>query len=170
MSENTPPPDSTYIARLWEYPTLCLAFFGVQFLTEEGRALYEQSGINAEIPASLESGPNEGLLLTRPLMTPEGPVLMQYWRSYEDLDRYARTLPHTKWWKWLVQNKGKGVAFYHEIYPVRAAEAIYEPGTIPVGPAVFCTLEAVRSGEGQSRARQQRFIEAAHATEAPDSD
>jgi hypothetical protein len=66
-------------------------------------------------------------------------------------------MPHTAWWKWLVENKGRGVGFYHEVYQVKAGEAIYESGTTPVGPAVFCSTEAVPSGNGQSRQRQQRF-------------
>jgi len=85
---------------------------------------------------------------------------MQYWRSYADLDRYARAMPHGRWWKWLFQHTGEGLGFYHEIYEVRLAEAIYEPGTTPVGPALFSTPIAVSGGEGRGRERQQRFREA----------
>ena len=62
---------------------------------------------------------------------------MQYWRSYEDLDRWARQLPHMRWWRWLLENAGPDLSFYHEIYQVAAAEAIYEKGCRPVGPALF---------------------------------
>ncbi len=82
--------DSAYIAALWEHPTLCLAFFGIQFLSEEGQRLYDEAGINQEMFEALEKARSEGLLLNRPVMSPEGPVLMQYWRSYEALDRWAR--------------------------------------------------------------------------------
>lgn len=54
-------------------------------------------------------------------------------------------------------HRGKGVGFNHEVYTLRAAEAIYESGTQPVGPATFCRLEAVRSGEGRSRQRLDQF-------------
>ena len=84
--------DGSYLAALWEHPNLCIAFFGVQFLTEEGRRLYAEAGIAEEMAASLAEA--EGLLLNREMMTPEGPVLMQYWRSPGDLDRYARRMPH----------------------------------------------------------------------------
>jgi hypothetical protein len=92
-------------------------------------------------------------------MSPEGPLLLQYWRSYDDLDRWARTQPHSGWWKWLLDNAGEELGFYHEIYQVKTAEAVYEHGTRPVGPALFCSTETVPAGEGRSRQRQQRFAE-----------
>lgn len=152
--------DSAYVAALWEYPNLCVAFFGVQFLSKEGERLYEKSGINEEMFAALEQARGEGLLLNRPLMSPEGPVLVQYWRSYDDLDRWARKQPHSRWWRWLLEHVGKGVGFYHEIYQAKAAEAIYEEGTHPVGPALFSSIHRVKGGEGRSRERQRQFMQA----------
>jgi hypothetical protein len=156
--------DNAYIAALWEHPSLCVALFGVQFLTEEGQRLYEEAGINQEMFPALEAARAEGLLLNRPLMSPEGPLLMQYWRSYEDLDRWARKQPHSRWWRWLLEHTGKGVGFYHEIYQAKAAEAIYEQGTRSVGPALFSSIRRVKAGEGHSRERQRQFTE---ATERP---
>ena len=83
------------------------------------------------------------LLLNRFVMSPEGPLLLQYWRSYDALDTWARTQPHSSWWRWLLDNAGENLGFYHEIYQARTAEAIYEHGTQPVGPAQFCTTEVV---------------------------
>jgi Domain of unknown function (DUF4188) len=155
-----PPNDSAYVAALWEHPTLCVAFFGVQFLNDESRRRYEESGIEREMADALEAARGAGLLLNRPLMSPEGPVLMQYWESYEALDRWARRQPHSAWWRWLMEHDGS-VGFYHEIYQAKAAEAIFERGTRPVGPALFSSLERVKAGEGHSRVRQQHFLEAA---------
>ncbi len=154
-----PGPNDTYIAALWEHPALCVSFFGAQFDTEAGQRLYEESGIQAEVESALAAAHAEGLLHARPLISPEGPLLMLYWCSYEALDRWARKMPHTHWWRWLVENAGKGVGFYHEIYQVKSAEAIYERGPAPVGPALFCSTEVVRTGEGRSKERQQRFTE-----------
>ena len=141
---STPPPDAAtsaaplggyddaYVAHLWEHPHLCLALFGVQFLTPEGQRSYEGSGINEEMFPALGAAQAAGLLLlNRVLTTEEGPVLMQYWCSYEDLDRWARQLPHMRWWRWLLENAGPDLSFYHEIYQVAAAEAIYERGADP---------------------------------------
>jgi hypothetical protein len=162
-----PPSDRTYMAALWEHPNLCVSFFGAQYHSGEGQRLYEEAGIQAEVEAALAAAHSEGLLLARPLMSPEGPIVMLYWRSYEALDGWARRLPHTGWWKWLVENAGRGVGFYHEIYQVKTAEAIYERGTAAVGPALFCSTEPVQAGEGRSRQRQQRFAEASATADRP---
>lgn len=154
------PDGMSYIAALWECPSLCVSIFGVQFHTEEGQALYESEGMQEQVFAAMEEAKNDGLLLNRSLGSPEGPILLQYWRSYEDLDRWARKQPHSKWWAWLMENAGKGVGFYHEIYQVRTAEAIYEAGTTPVGPALFTSVQPVERGKGRSRERQQQFAQA----------
>lgn len=160
--------DSAYIAHLWEVPQLCLAIFGVQFLTPEGNRLYETSGITEEMTPSLGAAQAEGLLLlNRQVMSEEGPLLLQYWRSYADLDGWARRLPHMRWWRWLVENAGPDVSFYHEIYQMNAAEAIYERGCQPVGPAMFVSTSNVAPGEGHSKERQERFAEAARTSPEP---
>src|SRR5262249_1796420 len=140
------PTDSAYIATLWEHPTLCIGLFGVQFHSEERQRLYEESGITDEVMAAFAAG-TDGLFHTGPLMSPEGPISMVYWRSYDDMDRWARAQPHSRWWRWLTEHTGQGVTFYHELYQARTAEAIYEPGTRPVGPAQFCGIEAVPLGQ-----------------------
>jgi Domain of unknown function (DUF4188) len=156
---------SAYVAALWEHPALCIALFGVQLLTDEGRRSYEQAGIDQEMFQALEKAREDGLLLNRPLMSPQGPVLLQYWRSYDDLDRWARKQPHSRWWRWLMEHHGSGIGFYHEIYQAKAAEAIYEEGTHPVGPALFSSLHPVKGGEGRSRERQRQFTELAESPE-----
>ena len=154
-----PPTDERYIAQLWEYPQLTIAIFGIQAHTPEGYALYEASGIPQQMEASLAQA--EGLLGVRIFAEGNGGLQLQYWRSHEDLARFARTMPHTAWWKWLRRNQDKGFGFYHEIYQCRTAEAIFEAGTLPVGPGLFCTTSAVTGGEGRSQERQQQFLEAA---------
>lgn len=156
--------EGAYIAHLWEYPNLCVAIFGVQFLTEEGRQRYDAAGITEEMGPALEAASVEGHLLTRQLLEPNSGVLLQYWRSYDDLDKWARTMPHMRWWRWLLQNAGSDISFYHEIYQVKAAEAIFEAGCHPAGPAIFSTTSAIAAGEGGSRARQQRFVERAESS------
>lgn len=153
------PEGSAYIAALWEHPRLCLAIFGVQFLTQRGQQLYEAAGISAELQASLQTA--AGHLATVPCQAPMASLLLQYWRDVASLHAWARIAPHTGWWKWLLEQRGKGVGFHHEIYTVSGAEAIYEVGARPIGPATFCPVEAVRSGEGRSRERLRRFTDAA---------
>jgi Domain of unknown function (DUF4188) len=157
-----PPTDSAYIAHLWDYPQLTMAIFGIQAHTPEGYAMYEAAGIPKQMEEALANA--EGLLCMRRLPEGNGALLLQYWRSHDDLSLFARQMPHTAWWKWLTDNKGKGLSFYHEIYQCKTAEAIFELGSLPVGPATFCKTSAVASGEGRSRERQRRFVEAAEGS------
>lgn len=156
--------ESAYIAHLWEHPQLCLAIFGIQIHSPRGQELYEESGIPAEMAASLQAAQQDGvLLLTRPLAGPDGNLLLQYWRSWADLAGWARQLPHMAWWRWLLEHAGSDLSFYHEIYQVKSAEAIFEKGCLPVGPAQFVPTSPVASGEGRSSHRQERFQAAAPA-------
>ena len=61
-----------------------------------------------------------------------GPVIVQYWRSFEQLEAYARSQDHLHWPAWVDFNKRMGksrddVGIWHETYQVRAGEyeAIY---------------------------------------------
>lgn len=154
-----PPADSAYIAHLWDYPDLTVAIFGLQAHSQAAYALYVASGIEQEQEQALAQA--EGLLCVRNFMEGSGALQLQYWRSHEDLAHFSRQMPHMGWWKWLNNNKGQGFSFYHEIYRCKTAEAVYEVGAIPVGPAAFCQTSAVTSGEGKSQERQRKFVEAA---------
>jgi hypothetical protein len=155
----TPPTESAYIAHLWEYPHLTIAIFGMQVQSEEGYAIFEAAGIPQQMEESLAEA--EGLLCVRSFPEGSAGLTLQYWRTHEDLARFARQMPHTAWWKWLVSHRGEGFSFFHEIYQCRTAEAIFEVGSTPVGPATFCQTSAVTSGEGRSEERQRRFVDAA---------
>lgn len=154
-----PPSDSAYIAHLWEYPHLTVAIFGMQAHTPEGYAMYEAAGIPQQMEEALAHA--EGLLCVRSFPEGNGGLQLQYWRSHEDLARFARQMPHTVWWKWLTDHRGQGFSFYHEIYQCKTAEAIFQVGSLPVGPATFCETSAVTGGEGRSQERQRRFADAA---------
>jgi hypothetical protein len=92
-----------------------------------------------------------------------GGMLLQYWRSHQDLSDYSKRMPHMAWWKWLLDHDGQGFSFYHEIYQCKSAEAIFQKGTPPIGPGTFCNLEPVSMGTNRSVQRQQRFMDAAKA-------
>jgi hypothetical protein len=121
--------------------------------------MYEAAGIPQEMEAALAHA--DGLLCVRLFPEGNGGLQLQYWRSHDDLARFARQMPHMAWWKWLNKHRGQGFSFYHEIYQCKTAEAIYEMGSLPVGPAMFCQTSAITSGEGRSQERQRRFAEQA---------
>ncbi|MBV9594366.1 MAG: DUF4188 domain-containing protein [Actinobacteria bacterium] len=80
----------------------------------------------------LERDPSKGLLGYQMHGGPLG-VIVQYWRSFEDLERFARNPSdrHAKvWHDWFAsaQHHNSAVGIWHETYKVRAGEyeAIYQ--------------------------------------------
>ena len=84
---------------------------------------------------TLAQDPNSGFLHGEPFFYPGGIGLIQYWRSTEDLERFARSPqePHLKAWQRFNKAIGKdgSVGIWHETYEVAAGryEAIY--GNMP---------------------------------------
>lgn len=84
----------------------------------------------------LDQNPQAGLLhYEYALRSPRSPMLIQYWRSFEDLERFARSpdAPHLEAWKRFnanVRDSGD-VGIWHETYRVAAgaSESIY--GNMP---------------------------------------
>jgi Domain of unknown function (DUF4188) len=85
----------------------------------------------------LERDPASGLLAYHlALAGPRSPIVVQYWRSFEDLERFARDrdAPHLRAWRdfnRLVGYDDADVGIWHETYRVTAGgyEAIY--GNMP---------------------------------------
>jgi hypothetical protein len=80
----------------------------------------------------LEQHPEKGLLAARIPKSPFPPIV-QYWRSFDHLEAFARDPddPHAKVWReWMRKaiDKDKGSGIWHETYKVRAGEyeAIYQ--------------------------------------------
>jgi Domain of unknown function (DUF4188) len=79
----------------------------------------------------LEAQPDAGLLSWHPGLMHGGPAIVQYWRSFEHLDRFARdpAAPHLPAWKQfnkIVRASGD-VGIWHETYRAGPGdcEAIY---------------------------------------------
>ncbi|HVS16630.1 MAG TPA: DUF4188 domain-containing protein [Thermoanaerobaculia bacterium] len=79
----------------------------------------------------LEGDPEHGLLHSQGGLLAGGPVLLQYWRSFEHLERFAKSklLPHLSAWGRFNREVGAGgdVGIWHETYLVEpgATESIY---------------------------------------------
>jgi hypothetical protein len=79
----------------------------------------------------LMRNPEKGFLGGRTLIGWRGPTLIQYWRSFEDLERFARDPadPHKAAWKMFYQLTGDegSVGIWHETYQVNAnqSESVY---------------------------------------------
>lgn len=83
----------------------------------------------------LESHPEIGCLGSRQA----GFTVIQYWRSFDHLERYARSHDHRHWPEWAAFNRRVGAArgdvgIWHETFLVRAGEyeALYS-GMPPFG-------------------------------------
>ena len=87
-----------------------------------------------------------------------GPALVQYWRSFEDLERFARNPddPHLPAWQRFNRTVGSdgSVGIFHETYIVERGnyEAIY--GNMPVFGLAKAT-EHVRAVGGRETARRR---------------
>ena len=87
------------------------------------------------------------------------PAIVQYWRSFEHLERYARSHEGQHWPAWVAFNKRVRVAsgdvgIWHETYRVRAGEyeAIY--GAMPrIGLAMAGNYVPIGPTKDSARAR-----------------
>jgi hypothetical protein len=105
------------------------------------------------------AGPSSGFLGCTPIRLG---VIAQYWRTFEQLEAYARSREHAHWPAWVDFNKRiKGargdVGIWHETYRVRAGEyeCIYS-GMPPYGLASAAELVPIgRQGADASTARDR---------------
>ncbi len=105
----------------------------------------------------LDQHPEAGLLQWHNAWI-HGPAVVQYWRSFEDLARFARAQqePHLPAWRFFNQAvRGSGDAgIWHETYRIRAGQSECIYGNMPrVGLAAAGTHLPVGSS-GQSAARR----------------
>jgi hypothetical protein len=89
-------------------------------------------------------------------------VIVQYWRSFEHLERYARSQDGQHWPAWLAFNKKIGrsrgdVGIWHETYRVRAGEyeAVYS-GMPPIGLGKVGILVPASGARESARGRLVR--------------
>ncbi len=87
------------------------------------------------------------------------PVIVQYWRSFEDLEAYARSQDHEHWPAWVAFNKrignGRGnVGIWHETYLVHEGEyeTVYS-GMPPIGLGKAGNLVAASGRRESARGR-----------------
>jgi hypothetical protein len=80
----------------------------------------------------LMKDPESGFLGAEQKVTPRSPLVIQYWRSFEQLERYARSKDGKHFPAWVNFNKkvaaSGAVGIWHETYRVRPGdyEAIYQ--------------------------------------------
>jgi len=105
----------------------------------------------------LEAHPDSGFLGHNGL----GKVIVQYWRSFEHLEAYARSKDKLHWPAWVEFNKRMGagqgdVGIWHETYVVKPGnyEAIYN-GMPPFGLGRVGRLVAASGNRDSARDRMK---------------
>jgi hypothetical protein len=122
----------------------------------------------------LEGRPESGFLGANQYFgSPRRPMLVQYWRSFVQLESYARSRDSGHWPAWVAFNKRVGssgdVGIWHETYLVAAGsyECVYNNmPAIGLGMATTLVPAAGRKATAASRAgvREESYPEGAPTT------
>jgi hypothetical protein len=139
------------------YPDLVVVYLGMQVRTLRG--LPRLLRLGPEIQKSVDAKP-DGLLLHETMLFSLLPLhvgMRQYWRDFASLERWARAVPHQRWWQEFVRDSG-GTGFWHEAYFMRGGmEAIYDDLLGPVGFAKFAPVQPAQGAMFSARERVERL-------------
>ena len=83
--------------------------------------------------------------------------MRQYWRDFEALEAWSRTLPHKQWWTDFLRDRG-GTSFWHETYFRRGGfESMYVDVEEPRRPRALRALRSCQRPHvlGASAARRR---------------
>jgi Domain of unknown function (DUF4188) len=108
------PPNRT-TADLSSYPDLVVIYLGMR--VNSPRGLKTLISFGPKIRKSVQARP-DGLLLHENLLLsliPPHAGMRQYWRDFDSLERWARSLPHQQWWQQFLRDRG-GTGFWHETH------------------------------------------------------
>lgn len=153
---------------LANFPDLIVIYLGMRVNTLRGvRTLIS---IGPRIARAVAEKP-PGLLLHENFLfslIPPHVGFRQYWRDFDSLENWARTLPHQGWWKEFLRDSG-GAGFWHETYAMRGGiEAVYDDLPVPVGMMNFAPIMPARGP--MFSARQRLHHEGAPRVDAPVSE
>src|ERR1700691_5316509 len=100
---------------LSRYPDLVVIYLGMRVNSLRGLKTVLQFG--PRISGAVASRPS-GLVVAEGMLFSLFPLhvgMRQYWRDFESLETWARSMPHQKWWQNFVRDSG-GTGFWHETY------------------------------------------------------
>ena len=141
---------------LSSFPDLVVIYLGMKVRSPRGLLTVLRFG--PRISAAVAEKPT-GLLLHESMLFSIFPLhvgMRQYWRDFDALEAWARSLPHQKWWQDFVRDSG-GTGFWHETYFIRGGmEAIYDDMKAPVGFGRFAPVQAAEGAMFSARQRARR--------------
>jgi len=136
------------------YPDLVVIYLGMRVNGLRGLGTLLKFG--PKIAAAVAAKP-EGLLLHEQniiySLFPPHFGMRQYWRDFQSLEAWARSLPHQDWWTGFVRDSG-GTGFWHETYFKRGGmEAIYDDIFVPLGLSAFASVTPAKGPMFSARKR-----------------
>jgi Monooxygenase af470-like len=138
------------------YPDLVVIYLGMRVNSLRGLKTVLQFG--PRISSAVAEKP-DGLLLHENLIFSLFPLhagMRQYWRDFDSLESWARSLPHTTWWQNFVRDSG-GTGFWHETYFLAGGmEAIYDDVKVPIGLLRFAPNRPAQGRMFSARKRAGR--------------
>lgn len=142
------------------YPDLIVIYLGMRVNSLGG--IKTLLSLGRKISQSVASRP-DGLLRHEPItysIFPPHLGMRQYWRDFDSLETWARSLPHQHWWQSFLRDTG-GTGFWHEAYSMRGGmEAVYVDIPAPLG---FTTFAKVEPAHGSMFSARQRLRVAGEA-------
>jgi len=140
------------------YPDLIVIYLGMRVRTPRGGVTFLRFG--KWIRDSVAAEPDGLLLHENYFFSPVHGGMRQYWRDFESLEAWTRTLPHQAWWRDFLRDSG-GTGFWHELYSIRGGmEAVYDDMPSPLGLGTFAPREPARGRMFGARGRLRREGEA----------
>jgi len=138
---------------LSSYPDLVVIYLGQRVNSAKG--FWAGFKLGRPIARAVAAKP-DGLLLHETIMWSLFPPhfgMRQYWRDFDSLERWARSLPHQEWWKNFLRDTG-GTGFWHEAYFMRGGmEAIYDSMPKELGLSAFAPVQPARGPMFSARTR-----------------
>ncbi len=153
---------------LGSYPELVVIYLGMRVNSLRGIATLASFG--PRIQAAVDARP-DGLLLHENFLFslfPPHAGMRQYWRDFESLEAWSRSLPHQDWWRSFLHDSG-GTGFWHETYFMRGGmEAVYDDMRVPTGLSQFAPRRPARGPMFSARKRAGIAGESHFATPVPE--
>src|SRR3954467_8194243 len=136
------------------YPDLVVIYLGMRVNRLAG--MKTLIGFGPKIRAAVKEEPDGLLLHEDILFSPRHLAMREYWRDFESLEAWTRTLPHKDWWRNYVKDTG-GTGFWHETYFMRGGmEAIYDDMVKATGFLAFAPASPARGAMFSARGRAAR--------------
>jgi hypothetical protein len=135
------------------YPDLVVIYLGMKVRSLRGVGTVVSFG--PRISRAVAAKP-EGLLVHEQLLFSLFPLhvgMRQYWRDFESLETWARSLPHQDCGKKFLRDSG-GTGFWHETYFMRGGmEAIYDDINAKLGFSQFAPTQIAKGPMFSARRR-----------------